>query len=177
MVKRPPPAELRALALLLAAPAEESLEAVRGLAVHQPWLAPVLEELEREPLAHWQAEHTRLFISGFPRTPCPPFASAWREGQLHGHAAMEQAGLYGRAGLAPAPGLPADYLGTTLEFAAHLLERGDPDAAGLLRELWEGHLVNWIPAFGDTLEQESRLQLYRAVGARLQRLFSGESHA
>ncbi|MDD3449604.1 MAG: molecular chaperone TorD family protein, partial [Gammaproteobacteria bacterium] len=98
MVTRPAPDELRTLALLLAAPAEESLETMRDLAVHQPWLAPALEELEREPLAHWQAEHTRLFISGFPRTPCPPFASAWREGQLHGHAAVEQAGLYGRAG-------------------------------------------------------------------------------
>jgi TorA maturation chaperone TorD len=72
--------ELRILASLLGAPDMDAKEAVQELAAHYDWLRPAADELEILPLGEWQAEHTRLFISGYPTTPCPPFESAYLSG-------------------------------------------------------------------------------------------------
>lgn len=159
--------QLRILALLLAHPGEESLAALEEMAREEPWLAPALDELEKLPLETWQAEHTRLFLNGWPRTPAPPFESAWRSGQLDGSACEELEQLYRSAGLS-ATGAPADYLGTQLEFSAWLLEQGDP--GNLVPVLWEEHLAQWLPGFCEKLEAASDLQLYALLAAELQRL-------
>ena len=68
---------LRLYSGLLASPGSGSLEVLRELAGEHEWLRQPLAELENLPLGEWQAEHTRLFISGHPKTVCPPFESAF----------------------------------------------------------------------------------------------------
>ncbi len=161
------PEGLRLLALLLGAPDGDSLTTLRELRPRHPWLQPAVDELAEIPLAQWQAEHTRLFVNGYPATPCAPFESIYRHGQMQGPACDELQRLYAAAGVAPAGDLPADYLGTMLAFAAWLLEQGTPEAGDRLRVLRQGHLGLWLPAFGARLRQESRLRLYRQLGRRL----------
>lgn len=174
------PNQLRLLAALLAQPEDDALDALRDMLPDAPWLAPAIGELQDMPLEHWQAEHTRLFVSGFPKTPCPPFESAYRQGQMGGTAAGDLAALYRRAGL-HATEAPADYLGTLLECAAYLATeplcprdpagRGEGDTPGLLREIWDDHLMRWVPRFADDLMRQSRIELYRLLGAQLARVF------
>lgn len=163
------PDQLRRLSLLLAMPDQDALEALKEMLPAAPWLAPALPELEGLPAERWQTEHTRLFVSGFPKTPCPPFESAYRQGGMGGTSAGDLARLYRNAGL-EATAVSADYLGTMLEFAAYLLEQGN--AWDLLNELWSEHLERWVPRFARDLETHSRLQLYRTLGAELAKLFA-----
>lgn len=165
--------ELYLLAMLLAQPADDALEALKDLLPQAPWLSEAVAELERLPLERWQGEHTRLFVNGYPKTPCPPFESAYRQGHMGGTAAGDLEALYLRVGLA-STGAPADFLGTLLECAAMLAERGDSDSK--LCELWDEHLVRWAPRFADDLEAHGRLKLYRSVGIRLGRLFPEQAH-
>ncbi len=165
---------LYVLAALLAVPEGDGLDALRDLQPFAPWLEPAIAELEGLSLGQWQGEHTRLFVSGYPTTPCPPFESSYRHGQMGGVAARELVSLYQRAGL-QATGAPPDYLGTLLECAAYLEERGDPE--GLLPELWGEHLLRWLPRFAQELEAESDLLLYRLLGAELARLAEGVRYA
>jgi len=141
-------------------PETDALNALRDMRPQAPWLASSLPELERMPLEHWQAEHTRLFVSAYPRLPCPPYESAYRQGTMAGISAGELADLYRRAGL-QAMDVPADYLGTMLECAAYLKETGRDD---LLRELTEEHLALWVPRFARDLVDHAELDLYRALG-------------
>ncbi|MCB2264354.1 MAG: molecular chaperone TorD family protein [Candidatus Thiosymbion ectosymbiont of Robbea hypermnestra] len=157
------PNRLRILAALLAMPEDDALDALRDMLPAAPWLEPSLPELARIPLTHWQAEYTRLFISAYPRTPCPPYESAYRQGIMDGPPTTELADLYRRAGL-QALDLPADYLGTMLECAAYLKEQG---LDGLLRELTEEHLGLWLPRFARDLCDQAELALYRALGEQL----------
>ena len=60
--------------------------------------------------------------------------------------------------------MPADYLGTMLECAAWLVEQEEAGAEGLSNELWQRHLLKWLPRFADDLMQHSRLLLYRSLG-------------
>lgn len=157
------PSQLRILAALLAMPEDDALDALRDMRPQAPWLEPCLPELERIPLEHWQTEHTRLFISAYPRLPCPPYESAYRQGTMGGISARELADLYRRAGL-QAVDVPADYLGTLLECAAYLKETGRDD---LLRELTEEHLAFWVPRFARDLTDHAGLDLYRALGRQI----------
>lgn len=154
---------LRILAALLAMPEADALDALRDMRPQAPWLEFSLPELERIPLEHWQAEHTRLFISAYPKLPCPPYESAYRQGTMVGISARELADLYRRAGLQAMDVLP-DYLGTMLECVAYLKETGRDD---LLRELTEEHLALWVPRFASDLVDHARLDLYRALGRQI----------
>lgn len=164
------PQELRLLSGLLASPDGDSLAVLRELAGRHDWLRQPVMELESLPLGEWQAEHTRLFISGHPKTVCPPFESAFLGGAMFGAACDQIGDLYRRAGL-EAEGAPPDYLGTMLECAAHLLEQQCEHSNGLFRELWQEHLAAWVPRFGTVLAEESGLELYRQLGWQLGSLF------
>jgi TorA maturation chaperone TorD len=164
------PTDLRLLSGLLASPGSESMEVLRDLASEHSWLVEPLAELEDMPLDEWQAEHTRLFVSGHPKTACPPFESAVTSGSLFGTASDKLADLYRRAGL-EAMGVPPDYLGTQLECAAFLLEQDCSRSDDLLQELWQEHLASWVPRFHPVLQAESRLLLYRQLGRQLAGLF------
>lgn len=174
MSDRPDPETLRVLAELLGVPDDDALPRLRDLQATQPWLEAAIAEIEALPLDEWQGEHTRLFISGYPKTVCPPFASVYREGRMSGTAAGDLAGLYGRVGL-EADSIPADYLGAMLECASYLLENRGKDED--LRwdthwhELWDVHMAPWVPKFAADLEEHSQLALYRMVAAQLGRFF------
>ncbi|MCG6940868.1 MAG: molecular chaperone TorD family protein [Thiohalocapsa sp.] len=173
-------AQLRLLAALLAMPEAESLDALRELVPRALWIAEAVDELAALPLDRWQAEHTRLFVNGYPKTPCIPFESAYRQGQMGGTSAQDLRGLYRKAGL-QTEDMPADYLGTELEFAAFLADTRLADAGlagvghggddclieALQAELWREHLAHWLPRFAQDLREHARLLLYRRLGEQL----------
>ena len=166
------PETLRLLSGLLASPGIESQGVLRELAGEHAWLADSIAELEQTPLEEWQAEHARLFISGHPKTVCPPFESAFLSGTMFSTASDQLGDLYRRAGL-QAESLPPDYLGTQLECAAYLSEQPCDHGSELLLELWQDHLAAWLPRFGSELQKESRLLLYRLFGQQLAELSLG----
>lgn len=170
------PGHLRLLGTLLAMPEEGACEALREVVPQAPWLAGVLGELQSLPLERWQAEHTRLFISGYPKTLCPPFESAYRQGQMGGSVAGDLRRFYLRVGLQPDAAAP-DYLGTILDCAAYLADTSrsgrEPEAAALLHDLWDEHLSRWLPRFAQDLQLNARLSLYRQIGEQLGQLCLG----
>jgi putative dimethyl sulfoxide reductase chaperone len=151
--------------MLLAAPAAESLEVLHQLAARLSWLTEPAAELEAVGLAEWQAEHGRLFVCGYPHTPCAPFETAQRRGMMSGPEVEQLAALYRGIGL-QADVMPADYLGTMLECAA-LLDDAAADASAEEDGLWREHLLRWLPDYAQRLQKESRLDLYRQLGAEL----------
>lgn len=167
------PNGLRTLATLLAMPEADAIDALRDMHDQAPWLESSLPELEQLPLEHWQAEYTRLFITAYPKIPCPPYGSAYRQGTMGGTVARELVQLYRRAGLQPTD-IPSDYLGTMLECAAYLQDQG---MEALLEELVDGHMKPWVPRFARDLQNQTRLDLYRVLGKQIENLFPETSDA
>lgn len=161
------PETLQLLALLLGMPERDSLSVLREMQNSHGWLRPAVDELAELPLEHWQAEHTRLFINGYPETPCAPFESIYRHGRMDGPACDELEKLYAQAGVSPTGDLPADYLGTLLAFAALLQQRQTPEADRQLQELQQRHLAGWLPEFSGRLMRNARLELYRRLAEKL----------
>ncbi|MES9899696.1 MAG: molecular chaperone TorD family protein [Sedimenticola sp.] len=158
---------LQLLAMLLGMPDRESLSTLKEMLPEHGWLQSAVDELDGIPLDHWQAEHTQLFINGHPKTPCAPFESIYRHGQMEGPACQELGRLYAEAGVSPSRDLPVDYLGTMLAFAAWLSDQGTAEAEMHLQTLEQKHFALWLPEFSMRLTKETKLQLYRGMGKRL----------
>ncbi len=157
---------LRLHGLMLCMPETESLSLLESLAPEHRWMQAGLHELSLTPLDEWQGEYTRLFVNGFPKTAAPPFESVYRHQSMFGPVVDELHALYREAGLAIGE-MPADYLGTQLEFAAHLAASSDPRAPEWLARLWRDHLHRWLPKFITDLCQNSHLLIYRLWGGQL----------
>ena len=157
---------LRLHGLMLCMPDAESLSLLQTLSTEHAWMQAGIHELTETPLSHWQGEYTRLFVNGFPSTLAPPYESVYRHQTMCGPVVDELGELYRDAGLSVSQ-MPADYLGTQLEFAAYLAECDDPRATQWQARLWRDHLQHWLPRFIDDLCRHSRLLLYRLWGGQL----------
>jgi TorA maturation chaperone TorD len=115
------------------------------------------------PLEQVQAEHTRLFINGWPHVACPPYESAYLEGELHGQAVWDLPSLYGQWGIEVADD-DADHAGAELEFQAFLLSLATRESLKAARQFHREHLSRWIPRFGADVAREARLTFYRSLG-------------
>ncbi|MEA1987875.1 MAG: molecular chaperone TorD family protein [Pseudomonadota bacterium] len=162
--------ELVVLAGLIGEPCEESMEAIQELAPQLNWLSnEAVAEIESLPLERWQMEHTRLFISGHPKTECSPFESVWAEGRMMGETTDKINELYATVQYKPDAELPADFLGSELEFLAFVLENYSEQQAFLV-EILE-HLHTWVPKFAKSIRIHSDLAFYRDYAKRLESLF------
>ncbi|MEJ2455354.1 MAG: molecular chaperone TorD family protein [Candidatus Thiodiazotropha sp.] len=157
---------LRLYGLMLCMPELESLPLLQELADEHPWMQAGLHELNLTPLEEWQGEYTRLFVNGFPKTPAPPYESVYRHQSMQGPVVDTLHDLYQDAGLTIGE-MPADYLGTQLEFAAHLAASDDPRAPHWQTRLWRDHLQHWLPHFIADVCQHSQLLIYRLWGGQL----------
>ena len=67
--------EFRFLSQSMAYPDDQFIRTLREIKniddANHPYIRNLIESAEQENLIELQAEHTRLFISGFPNTPCP----------------------------------------------------------------------------------------------------------
>jgi len=131
-----------------------------------------LQVLSQMPLDRVQGEYTRLFITGYPTTPCPPYESAYRHGVLLGDVTEELVGTYRHFGLEVVADNPPDHLAVELEFMIYLsrlhslLESpADQEAVEQAQQAFlKDHLRQWLPRFATDLVAHARLDFYRVLG-------------
>lgn len=89
---------------------------------------------------------------------------------MMGEATILNSQLYQSAGFNPSSALPADFLGTQLQFLAHLIEHYREQ-----EELMHEVLINmsaWIPKFATSVRIHADLTLYKDWANRLETLFN-----
>ena len=136
-------------------------------------LVQELGKLSSLPLDQVQGEHTRLFINAYPHVPCPPYESAYREGELLGVAAEQVDALYREWGLV-VEGEQVDHVGAELEFIVFLLTLDTPKARDAAETFTRDHLARWLPRWADDVVRESHLGFYRVVGQLMTVILQGE---
>ena len=155
------PAEWHALAEVFAPPEPGQLGPAAG--VLPAALADRLESVTPERLA---TQYVRLFVNAMPEVPCPPYASVYLEGGVHGAVTHRIRMLYRKWGLDTTE-VP-DHFAVEAAFVATLLsaagaENGDPgpkaEAAADLAWL-STHLLAWAPAFLRRVRDHDRTGLY-----------------
>lgn len=163
--------ELYILSGLLQMPGNVAYEFVLDLRESWTWLEEAARDLEGVELADWQEEYIALFLHRGTELSCPPFESDYCDDDSSDAGAIRMARFHMRAGV-QVTNLPPDYLGSELRFLAQLLEYEGNDLDPDLIDEVSARLRSWVPRFGRDLQARSRLALYRALGKRLEQLFS-----
>ncbi len=132
-------------------------------------LLPLFGKENNEQL---QGEYTRLFITGYPNTPCPPYESVFREGRMLGSCSGKIQLVYEEWNMTSDPGL-VDHISTELEFLAFLasaatLDATREEARKAYRSFMLDHLSQWLPDFSKALEQHATFPAYRKLATLLE---------
>ena len=163
-------AEYQFLSLCLLYPRADLLSQLQetAAATGQPWATEMVEVFAGESLEALQIEHTRLFVNNIEGVPCPPYESAYIDGQLLTATTAAVAAFYEEWGLQQTSET-ADYLPVELQFMAYLLalesEAEDAQAIEMARRQFESeHLLRWLPLFAADLQQHARISFYQKTG-------------
>lgn len=153
-------------------------EALEKIDTHHDELLALVAAFEREDAEQLQAEYTRLFLNGYPRTICPPYESVYLEQRMHGEAAVAVAAAYAEWEMSVEPGL-IDHLATELEFLAFLasaesLENAVSEEARKAAERFtQQHLTRWTPQFVADLKAGATMDVYRMLGEVMETVLAG----
>ena len=123
----------------------------------------------------YEVEFTRLFISAYPKVPCPPYESFYKEGRLMGDCAMELRELYHAFNIDVVREMP-DNVSVELEFMGLLTrmesfaERGNfVEILKVEEDMLRKHLTSWIPRFSSCVIKEAKVEFYRRAALLLKR--------
>ena len=153
-------------------------EALAKIDASRDAMLALVAAFERENAEALQAEYTRLFLNGYPRTICPPYESVYLEQRMHGEAAVAVAAAYAEWEMKVEPGL-IDHLATELEFLAFLASAesldGDmsTEARKASEEFLQKHLRRWTPQFIADLKAGAKLDCYRMLGEVMESVLAG----
>ncbi|TNJ39307.1 molecular chaperone TorD family protein [Chlorobaculum thiosulfatiphilum] len=143
-------------------------EALGKIDANRDELLALVAAFEREETEPLQAEYTRLFLNGYPRTVCPPYESVYLEKRMHGDAAVAVAAAYAEWEMSVEPGL-IDHLATELEFLAFLASAESldnaisADARKASERFTQQHMSRWTPQFTADLQAGAKLDAYRML--------------
>ncbi len=179
------------LSLLLQYPSDDTIKALikanreklienllKPLVKSDDLLEHLIEEIKEmnkeDKILNLRKEYTRLFISSFPKVPCPPYESIYvsQERIVMTDEVEDILNLINRWGLKLSDNfkdLP-EHVAVELELASFLskelteltdkesMEIAEKDYITLLN-----HLRRWIPKFEECVKRESREEFYRVV--------------
>lgn len=153
-------------------------EAMEKIDANRDELRDLVAAFEREDVETLQAEYTRLFLNGYPRTICPPYESVYLEQRMHGEAAVAVAAAYAEWEMSVEPCL-IDHLATELEFLAFLasaesLENELSEEARKASDAFmQQHFRRWTPQFVADLKAGATMDAYRMLGEVMETVLAG----
>jgi len=131
--------------LIFSPPTKDVLEEIKkmDLSILSEESRKVLQETDPKEL---MIEYTRVFINAFPRVPCPPYESYYKEGTVYGESSVQVEKIYRQHNLVyDYKSEPPDHISVELEFLA-LTE----DSSFLTR------LKSWVPKFIECVKNNSK---------------------
>ena len=160
------------LSLAFAYPNEAFLSELKSTADKIKGNTSVFHELiasiEKEEQEQLQGEYTRLFINGYPHTPCPPYESVYLEKRMLGQASLEVQAFYKEWNMSVESGL-TDHIATEFEFLSFLasalsLKTIAMAATESSERFLKEHLCRWVPQFATDLKSAASLEAYKLLG-------------
>jgi len=135
-------------------------------------LEVLYKALKAEELEMLQGEYTRLFITGYPKTPCPPYESVQLEGRIMGKAADRVQQIYREWEMTVEPGI-LDHISTELEFCAFLcsastITEAKEEAETAFQAFMAQHIMNWVPDFLQKLQTHAKFQVYKELAKTME---------
>ena len=111
------------------------------------------DESNRENL---EAEYTSLFITGYPKTPCPPYYSAYQTGLMVSEHTEELYDIYEKYGIELSNEQFPDFIPTMMEFLTLLLSNNlEEEAKGFYSKY-----LSWLSEFADNIKRNTKEEYF-----------------
>ena len=153
----------------------ELRESSKTIDDHSQTLSTLISSFESIDTELLQAEYTRLFINGYPNTPCLPYESVYLEKRMLGNASIGVQSAYSQWDMTVESGL-IDHIATEFEFLAFLYsaEALDPTIGVEARKssslFIREHLCRWVPKFIEDLKCSASIEAYTLLGAFMENI-------
>jgi len=110
-----------------------------------------------------QAEYTRLFVTGYPKTPCPPYFSAYQTGLIVSEHTDKLYNLYEEYGVELSNEQFPDFIPTMLEFMTLFLTNEMYDEA----KKFHKEYLSWLVEFADNIRRNTKEQYFLKIAELL----------
>ena len=144
--------KFKLFSLIFSPPTKETLEEIKKLGLEglSEESRRILLETDQQELL---IEYTRTFINAYPKVPCPPYESYYREGVVYGEASVQVEKIYRNHGLIyDYKSEPPDHISVELEFLAI-----EEDIEFLER------VKKWVPLFTKCVKENSKIYASLAI--------------
>ena len=123
-------------------------------------LAFLENEENREEL---EAEYTSLFVTGYPKTPCPPYFSAYQTGMIVSDYTDKLYDLYEEYGIELSNEQFPDFIPIMMEFMTLLLTNDLNEEA---KSFYKDYL-SWLGEFSDNIKRNTKNEYFISIANEL----------
>ena len=126
-------------------------------------------ETYREEL---EAEYTSLFITGYPKTPCPPYFSAYQTGMIVSDYSDKLYDLYEEYGIELSNEQFPDFIPTMMEFMTLLLTN---DLLEEAKNFYKEYL-SWLDEFSKNIKRNTKNEYFIMIANELDNFTKDINH-
>ena len=123
----------------------------------------ILTSLNENDQDNLEAEYTSLFITGYPKTPCPPYFSAYQTGMIVSEHSEKLYNIYEEYGIELSNEQFPDFIPTMMEFMTLLLTNEQEKEA---KEFYKEYL-SWISEFSENIKRNTKEKYFLKIADEL----------
>jgi len=123
----------------------------------------ILFFLDKDNIETLEAEYTSLFVTGYPKTPCPPYFSAYQTGLVVSDFTEKLYELYEEYGIELSNKQLPDFIPIMMEFMTLLLSNElEKDA----KDFYDKYL-SWISIFAENIKRNTKEEYFINIANQL----------
>jgi len=123
------------------------------------------KEIRNEEL---EAEYTSLFITGYPKTPCPPYYSVYKTGLMVSKHTEDLYNIYEKYGIELSNEQFPDFIPTMIEFLTLLLSNNMEEEA----KKFHNEYLSWLTEFADNIKRNTKSLYFIKTATNLKNFIS-----
>ncbi len=125
-----------------------------------------LKQIDDKSFENLQGEYTRLFITGYPKTPCPPYYSAYKTGLVVSDHTDYLYNLYAEYGIEIPEGQFPDFIPVLMEFMVLLLSNDKIEDA----KSFHSKYITWLLVFAENIKDNTSIEYFNLISKNISSL-------
>jgi len=123
----------------------------------------ILSYLDKTNIEHLESEYTSLFVTGYPKTPCPPYFSAYQTGLVVSDFTEELYKIYENYGIELSNEQLPDFIPIMMEFMTLLLSNNLEEEA---KNFYDKYL-SWVSVFAENIKKNTKEEYFINIANQL----------
>ena len=129
-------------------------------------ISSTLKQIDDKSFENLQGEYTRLFVTGYPKTPCSPYYSAYKTGLVVSEHTDILYNLYAKYGIEIPDEQFPDFIPILMEFMVLLLSNNKIEEA----KSFHSKYITWLLVFSETIKDNTNIEYFNLISQNISNL-------